>query len=117
MTLTGSHVSKRPEEPRSHRWLATPTLRSCGHLSRLLQIGYDREDFAGKPVIAIVNTWSEMNPCHVHLRARADEVKRGVRQAGGFPLDGPAISLPADLVKPPPIASLNLLLVWNLQPT
>src|SRR5260370_42137409 len=108
MTLTGSHVSKRPEEPRSHRWLATPTLRSCGHLSRLLQIGYDREDFAGKPLIAIVNTWSEMNPCHVHLRARADEVKRGVWQAGGFSPGGPAESPSADPVKAAHVGQRNL---------
>ncbi len=102
-------MPKRPEELRSHRWLGTPTLRSFGHRSRLLQIGYDREDFAGKPVIAIVNTWSDMNPCHVHLRARADEVKRGVWQAGGFPLEVPAMSLSENLMKPTTMLYRNFL--------
>ena len=78
---------------RSHRWFGVNDLRSFGHRSRTLQMGYDREDFAGKPVIAVVNTWSEINPCHTHLRDRAESVKRGVWQAGGFPLEVPAISL------------------------
>ena len=77
-------MTKRPEDLRSHRWLGVSNLRSFGHRSRLLQVGYDREDFAGKPVVGIVNTWSDINPCHAHLRTRADEVKRGVWQAGGF---------------------------------
>ncbi|HEY4440782.1 MAG TPA: L-arabinonate dehydratase [Candidatus Elarobacter sp.] len=94
---------------RSHRWLGTPTLRSFGHRSRLLQIGYDRADFAGKPVIAILNTWSDMNPCHMHFRTRADEVKRGVWEAGGFPLEVPAISLSETLMKPTTMLYRNLL--------
>jgi dihydroxy-acid dehydratase len=84
-------------------------LRSFGHRSRLLQIGYDRADFAGKPVVGIVNTWSDANPCHVHLRARADEVKRGVWQAGGFPLELPALSLSENLMKPTTMLYRNLL--------
>ena len=69
---------KRPEDLRSHRWLGVSDLRSFGHRSRLRQVGYDTSDWAGKPVIGIVNTWSDINPCHSHLRLRADEVKRGV---------------------------------------
>jgi dihydroxy-acid dehydratase len=102
-------VPKRPDELRSHRWLGTPTLRSFGHRSRLLQIGYDRDDFAGKPVVAIVNTWSDMNPCHVHLRTRAEEVKRGVWQAGGFPLEIPAMSLSETFMKPTTMLYRNFL--------
>jgi dihydroxy-acid dehydratase len=102
-------VPKRPEELRSHRWLGTAGLRSFGHRSRLLQIGYDRDDFAGKPVVAIVNTWSDANPCHVHLRARADEVKRGIWQAGGFPLEMPAMSLSENLMKPTTMLYRNFL--------
>ncbi|MBV8368137.1 MAG: dihydroxy-acid dehydratase [Candidatus Eremiobacteraeota bacterium] len=102
-------MPKAPEELRSHRWLGTAGLRSFGHRSRLLQIGYDREDFAGKPVVAIVNTWSDANPCHVHLRARADEVKRGVWQAGGFPLEMPAMSLSENLMKPTTMLYRNFL--------
>ncbi|MDQ6925903.1 MAG: dihydroxy-acid dehydratase, partial [Candidatus Eremiobacteraeota bacterium] len=102
-------MRKRPDELRSHRWLGVENLRSFGHRSRLLQIGYDRDDFAGKPVVAIVNTWSDINPCHVHLRTRADEVKRGVWEAGGFPLELPAMSLSETMMKPTTMLYRNLL--------
>jgi len=72
-------------------------------------MGYDREDFAGKPVIAVVNTWSEINPCHTHLRDRAESVKRGVWQAGGFPVEVPAISLSEPFMKPSTMLYRNLL--------
>ncbi len=72
-------------------------------------MGYDRADFAGKPVVGIVNTWSDANPCHVHLRTRADEVKRGVWQAGGFPLELPAMSLSETLMKPTTMLYRNFL--------
>ena len=72
-------------------------------------MGYDREDFAGKPVIAVVNTWSEINPCHTHLRERAQDVKRGVLQAGGFPLEVPALSLSEPFMKPTTMLYRNLL--------
>jgi dihydroxy-acid dehydratase len=102
-------MPRRPEQLRSHRWFGTDGLRSFGHRSRLLQIGYDRADFAGKPVVGIVNTWSDANPCHVHLRTRADEVKRGVWQAGGFPLELPAMSLSENLMKPTTMLYRNFL--------
>jgi dihydroxy-acid dehydratase len=102
-------VPKRPDELRSYRWLGVQSLRGFGHRSRLLQIGYDRDDFAGKPVVGIVNTWSDANPCHVHLRTRADEVKRGVWQAGGFPLELPAMSLSENLMKPTTMLYRNFL--------
>jgi len=86
-------MPKQPEDLRSHRWLGVQDLRSFGHRSRLRQIGYDAEDWRGKPVIGIVNTWSDINPCHAHLRSRAGDVKRGVLQAGGFPIELPALSL------------------------
>src|SRR4051794_12273643 len=96
-------------ELRSHRWYGVDDLRSFGHRSRTLQMGYDREDFAGKPVIAVVNTWSEINPCHTHLRARAEDVKRGVWQAGGFSLEVPALSLSEPFMKPSTMMYRNLL--------
>ena len=102
-------MTKKPEDLRSHRWLGVADLRSFGHRSRLLQVGYDREDFAGKPVIGIINTWSDINPCHAHLRTRADEVKRGVWQAGGFPLELPAMSLAETFMKPTTMLYRNLL--------
>src|SRR4051794_41303547 len=96
-------------ELRSHRWYGVKDLRSFGHRSRTLGMGYDREDFAGKPVIAALNTWSDINPCHTHLRARAEDVKRGVWQAGGFPLEVPAISLSEPFMKPSTMLYRNLL--------
>jgi dihydroxy-acid dehydratase len=100
---------KRPEDLRSHRWLGVDDMRSFGHRSRLRGIGYDAGDWQGKPVIGIINTWSEINPCHAHLRARADNVKRGVLQAGGFPLELPAMSLSETFVKPSAMLYRNML--------
>ena len=100
---------KRPEDLRSHRWFGAKDLRSFGHRSRTLQMGYSREDYAGKPVIALINTWSEINQCHTHFRQRAEEVKRGVWQAGGFPVEMPAISLSEPFQKPTTMLYRNLL--------
>jgi dihydroxy-acid dehydratase len=94
---------------RSHRWYGVKDLRAFGHRSRTLQMGFDRTDYTGKPVIAVVNTWSDINPCHTHLRARADDVKRGVFQAGGFPLEIPALSLSEPFMKPSTMLYRNLL--------
>ncbi|MDQ2990352.1 MAG: dihydroxy-acid dehydratase, partial [Pseudomonadota bacterium] len=102
-------TKKRPEDLRSHRWLGVSDLRSFGHRSRLRQIGYDSGDWAGKPVIAVINTWSDINSCHAHLRARADDVKRGVLQSGGFPLELPAMSLAEPFVKPTTMLYRNFL--------
>jgi dihydroxy-acid dehydratase len=84
-------------------------MRSFGHRSRLRQFGYDAADWAGKPVIGIINTWSEINACHGHLRARAEDVKRGVWEAGGFPLELPAMSLAEPFVKPSTMLYRNFL--------
>jgi dihydroxy-acid dehydratase len=100
---------KKPEELRSHRWYGVNDLRSFGHRSRTKQMGFGAGDYAGKPVIAIINTWSEMNPCHVHFRLRAEEVKRGVWQAGGFPVEMPAMSLGEPMMKPTTMLYRNLL--------
>jgi dihydroxy-acid dehydratase len=100
---------KRPSELRSHRWFGARDLRSFGHRSRALQLGYAREDWRDKPVIAIVNTWSDVNHCHSHLRERAQDVKRGVWEAGGFPLEMPAISLAEVFQKPTTMMYRNLL--------
>ena len=102
-------MRKKPEELRSHRWYGVNDLRAFGHRSRTAQMGYDRSDYAGKPVIAIINTWSEANTCHTHLRQRAEEIKRGVWQAGGFPMEMPAISLGEQLQKPTTMMYRNLL--------
>ena len=100
---------RAPEELRSHRWYGVNDLRSFGHRSRTAQMGYGRADYAGKPVIAIINTWSDINPCHSHFRTRAEEIKRGVWQAGGFPIEMPAISLSENFQKPTTMLYRNLL--------
>jgi dihydroxy-acid dehydratase len=100
---------KKPEELRSHRWYGVKDLRSFGHRSRAAQMGYDRSDYAGKPVIAVVNTWSEINPCHTHFKQRAEEVKRGIWQAGGFPVELPAMSLSEPFQKPTTMMYRNFL--------
>ena len=100
---------KRPENLRSHRWLGVNDLRSFGHRSRLRQFGYDKADWEGKPVIGIINTWSDLNACHAHLRSRADDVKRGVWEAGGFPVELPAMSLSEPFIKPTTMLYRNFL--------
>ncbi len=100
---------KRPEDLRSHRWYGAADLRAFGHRSRSAQLGYSRADYLGKPVIAIINTWSDINPCHGHFRQRAEEVKRGVWEAGGFPVEMPAITLSEPFQKPTTMLYRNLL--------
>ena len=97
------------ETLRSARWFAPDDFRSFGHRSRVLQMGYGYEDWVGKPVIAIVNTWSDANQCHAHFKQRVEDVKRGVLQAGGFPLELPAISLSESMVKPTTMLYRNFL--------
>ncbi len=103
----------KPRRPynslRSARWFAPDDLRSFGHRSRVMQMGYAPEDWEDRPVVAIVNTWSDINPCHAHFRQRAEDVKRGVLQQGGFPIELPAISLAENFVKPTTMLYRNLL--------
>src|SRR3954469_20150175 len=100
---------KKPEVLRSHRWFGAESMRTFNHRSRMSQLGLDAGDYRGKPVIAIVNTWSDINPCHQHFRTRAEEVKRGVWQAGGFPLEMPAMSIAEIFQKPSPLMYRNFL--------
>ena len=100
---------KTPATLRSARWFAPDDLRTFGHRSRAMQMGYAPEDWEGKPVIAIINTWSDINPCHTHFKQRVEDVKRGILQAGGFPLELPAISLAEQYVKPTTMLYRNML--------
>jgi dihydroxy-acid dehydratase len=100
---------KRAEELRSHRWYGVRDLRSFGHRSRTKQMGYAAEDYSGKPVIGIINTWSDINPCHTHFKERVEEIKRGVWQAGGFPVEMPAMSLSEPFQKPSTMLYRNFL--------
>ncbi len=100
---------KKPEDLRSFRWYGVQDMRSFGHRSRAKQMGYDETDFGGKPVIAIINTWSDINPCHSHFPQRVEEIKRGIYQAGGFPIELPAMSLSEPYVKPSTMLYRNFL--------
>ena len=102
-------TKRKPEELRSQRWFSPENVPGFSHRSRLKQVGYRREDFMGKPVIGIINTWSEINPCHYHLRERAEFVKRGVWQAGGFPVEIPAMPITEIYMRPSPMLYRNLL--------
>jgi dihydroxy-acid dehydratase len=74
-----------------------------------MQMGYAPVDWVGKPIIAVVNTWSDAQPCHAHFKHRVEDIKRGIFQAGGFPLELPALSLSESYVKPTTMLYRNML--------
>jgi dihydroxy-acid dehydratase len=102
-------IRKTPDSLRSARWFAADDLRSFGHRSRMNQIGYAVEEFQGKPIVGIINTWSDFAQCHAHFKHRVEDVKRGVLQAGGFPVELPAMSLSESTVKPTTMLYRNFL--------
>lgn len=102
-------MTKTPDTLRSARWFAPDDLRSFGHRSRMMQLGYAEEEFRGKPIIGVLNTWSEINSCHGHFPERAKEVKRGVLQAGGFPVEMPVLSVDEQFTKPTSMIYRNML--------
>ncbi|MBY5973016.1 dihydroxy-acid dehydratase [Ferrimonas balearica] len=99
----------KPSELRSARWFAPDDLRSFGHRSRMMQLGYSEEEYRDKPIIGILNTWSGLNTCHSHFPERVQDVKRGVAQAGGLPVELPAISVDESFNKPTSMLYRNLL--------
>lgn len=101
--------TRSPETLRSARWFDGDTLRAFGHRSRMMQMGYGTQDWAGRPIIAIINTWSDLNPCHAHFKERVVDIRRGVLQAGGLPMELPALSLSESFVKPTTMLYRNLL--------
>gem|GEM_PF-369351 len=110
MSDTIEGLDKRdPSKLRSSRWFAPDDLRSFGHRSRLKGMGIDDADYQGKPIVALLNTWSDLNTCHSHFKQRVDEIKRGVLQAGGFPVEVPVMSLGEMLMKPTTMLYRNLL--------
>ncbi|MBP7062714.1 L-arabinonate dehydratase [Ferrovibrio sp.] len=103
------HPRKTPEQLRSARWFGPDDLRSFGHRSRFRQMGYAPDEWQGRPLIAIVNTWSDINPCHAHFKHRVEDVRRGILMAGGLPIELPAISVSENFVKPTTMLYRNLL--------
>jgi len=102
-------TQKKYEELRSSRWFSPDDVRSFGHRSRAMQMGYSKEDWEGKPLIGIINTWSDIQPCHTHFKQRVEDVKRGIFQSEGFPIELPAISLAEMYVKPTTMLYRNML--------
>ncbi len=102
-------MTRSPDDLRSRRWFAANDMRGFAHRQRMQQMGLRREDVVGRPIVAIVNTWSDLSPCHAHLRERAEAVKRGVLLAGGMPFELPAMSLGEVMVKPTTMLYRNFL--------
>ena len=104
-----SSADRDPARLRSARWFRPDDLRSFGHRSRLKGMGLDDQDFRDRPIVGILNTWSELNTCHSHFPERVQQVKRGVLQAGGYPVEVPVVSLGEMLMKPTTMLYRNLL--------
>ena len=99
---------KRPNGLRSDEWFARQDSYGFIYRSWMKNQGHPARMFDGKPVIGICNTWSELTPCNGHLRALAEHVKRGVLEAGGFPLEFPVMSLSEPLMRPTTMLFRNL---------
>src|SRR4029079_19690010 len=108
-SMTQMPPRKQAADLRSARWFGPADLRSFGHRSRAMHMGYAPAEWTETPVIAIVNTWSDLNPCHTHLRQRAEDVQRGILMAGGFPGGPPASSVSESFVKPTTMMYRNML--------
>ena len=102
-------MTKKLSELRSRRWFADSGMRGFSHRQRMQQQGWRREDVMDRPMIAIINTWSDLSPCHAHLRERAESVKKGILMAGGTPVELPAMSLGEVMVKPTTMLYRNFL--------
>lgn len=93
---------------RSHEWFGKPGMDGFHHRSWMKNQGLPHHLFDGRPVIGICNTWSELTPCNAHFRILAERVKRGVYEAGGFPLEFPVMSLGETLMRPTTMMFRNL---------
>ena len=93
---------------RSQEWFGGNDKMGFVHRSWMRNQGYPDDYFRGKPVIGICNTWSELTPCNGHLREVAERVKRGVIEAGGFPLEFPVMSLGETIMRPTTMLFRNL---------
>ena len=104
-----SRTKRTVEQLRSYRYFGPDDLRSFGHRSRQKQAGFGTEEFEGKPVIGILNTWNDLISCHAHFKQRVEEVKRGVWQAGGFPVEVPVMGMSETFMKPTSMYYRNFL--------
>ncbi|MFC5262440.1 IlvD/Edd family dehydratase [Kribbella qitaiheensis] len=113
---TGRVAGDAPGRPEGHigrrsfdHWFGEKDRNGFIHRSWMRAQGFSDEVFDGRPVIGICNTWSELTPCNAHLRRLAESVKRGVWQAGGFPLEFPVMSLGETMLRPTAMLFRNLL--------
>lgn len=104
-----SRQKRTVEQLRSYRFFGPDDLRSFGHRSRQKQSGFGTEEFEGKPVIGILNTWNDLISCHAHFKQRVEEVKRGIWQAGGFPVEVPVMGISESFMKPTSMYYRNFL--------
>jgi dihydroxy-acid dehydratase len=94
---------------RSARWFADREEQAFQNRAALRSMGLNPDDFVGKPVIGIANSWSDLNNCNANLRELAEAVKRGVLLEGGLPLEFPTISLGEEFMKPSAMLYRNLM--------
>ena len=113
MTLTGELMSDDENKPnralRSARWFRKDDLPGFVHRTTLAAAGWSREDLMTRPVVGILNTWSDINPCNLNLRALAEEVRTGILEAGGIPFEVPLMSISENIIKPTSFPFRNLL--------
>ena len=96
----GNDDKTRSRPLRSARWFRKDDLPGFVHRSTLAAAGWSRKDLMTRPVVGILNTWSDLNPCNLNLRALAQEVRTGVLEAGGIPFEAPMMSLSENIIKP-----------------
>ena len=99
---------KKPEDLRSQQWFGRQDRDGFAYRSWLKGKGIPQDQFEGRPVIGICNTFSELTPCNSHFRTIAEQVKIGVYEAGGFPLEFPVMSLGEVLLRPTAMLYRNL---------
>ena len=96
------------KELRSRAWFARQDKNGFYYRSWLKNRGFPQDQFDGRPVIGICNTWSELTPCNTHFKTVADHVRWGILEAGGFPLEFPVLSLGETLLRPTAMLYRNL---------
>ena len=93
---------------RSQQWFGKKGKDGIIYRAWMKNQGIPADEFEGKPVIGICNTWSELTPCNAHFRELAESVKKGIYEAGGFPVEFPVMSLGETLIKPTAMLYRNL---------
>ena len=101
-------MKKPPSKPRSVQWFGRQDIYGFIYRSWVKNRGVPQDQFDGRPVIGICNTWSELTPCNTHFRVLAEHVRNGVLEAGGFPLEFPVMSLGETLLRPTAMLYRNL---------